>query len=330
MVSCRPDGGSVRSLLFVLRDYEYLSPLASGDVAVDGIDLVLSRDASALDRVLTDTSVHGGELSLSRHIKRVADGDHSFVGIPFFTTGTFRQRGFFVRRDSGLRTLGDLAHKRIGTNEWPATANTWARAALREAGVRVDEIHWWIGSVDGTAGKVTQEQDRLPGYVQRAPADRTLGDMLLVGDLDALMCPRPPKGFYDANSTVVRLLPDYKKEEADYFSRTKIRPIAHMVGVRRHVYDEQPGVIAILYRALEDSKRMWQARLWRLADALPWLLPALEETRAAFGQDWAPNGVEPNRNILQTLLDEALAQGLIANEVRVEALFPEFQKVAGP
>jgi 4,5-dihydroxyphthalate decarboxylase len=302
-----------------------LSPLAAGDVAVNGINLVLKRDANALDRVLMDPSVHGGELSLGRHIKRVADGDRSFVGIPFFTTGTFRQRGFFVRRDGSLRTLTDLAGRRIGTNEWLATGNTWARAVLRDAGVRVDEIHWWVGSVDGEPGKATQQQDTLPPHVRRASSDRTLCDMLLAGDLDALMCPRPPKEFYAAGSAIVRLLPDYQKEERDYFARTGLRPVAHIVGVRRHVYDESPEVIETAYRALEASKRLWQTRLWRLGDALPWLLPALEETRAAFGPDWSPNGVEPNRNTLETLLAEERAQGLISKEVRVEELFAEFQ-----
>jgi hypothetical protein len=57
-------------------------------------------------------------------------------------------------------------------------------------------------------------------------------------------------------------------------------------------------------------------------------LPALEETRAAFGRDWSPNGVASNRRVLQTLLDEERAQGLIAGEVRVDQLFPEFQKIA--
>jgi 4,5-dihydroxyphthalate decarboxylase len=122
------------------------------------------------------------------------------------------------------------------------------------------------------------------------------------------------------------LLPDYQTEEKSYFARTHIRPVAHIVGVRRQVYDESPDVIKTVYSALEDSKRMRQVRLWRLADALPWLPPALEDTRAAFGPDRSPNGVESNRHILQALLDEERAQRLISEDVRVDQLYPEFQK----
>ena len=184
-----------RRVTFMMRDYDYLSPLACGDLTAEGLDLVLMRDTSnALDRTLADSSIDGGELSLGRHIQRLADGDHSFVGIPFFPAGGFRQRTFFVRRGSSLRSLSELAKKRIGTNEWPATGTIWSRAVLREAGVNLEEVQWWIGSVDGARGKVTQEQDVLPSCARQAPADRTLTEMLLAGELDALMCPRPPGG----------------------------------------------------------------------------------------------------------------------------------------
>ncbi len=147
----------VRRVTFVMRDYDYLSPLACGDVTVEGLDLALTRDtANALDRTLTDSSVDAGKLSLGRHIQRLADGDHSFVSIPFFPAGGVRQRTFFVRQGSGLQSFSDLVKKRIGTNEWPATGTTWSRAVLRDAGVKLEEIQWWIGSVDGAPGKVTQ------------------------------------------------------------------------------------------------------------------------------------------------------------------------------
>jgi len=323
--SRQPSRGRGRgTLTLVLRDYEYLSPLASGDIAAQAVQFTLERDANALDRTLTDSSVDAGELSLGRHIQRIASGDDGFVGIPFFTAGTFRQRGFFVKRSSNLRSFPDLAKKRIGTNEWPATGSTWARAVLRDAGVRLNEIQWWVGSVDGAPGKATQERDELPPNVRSAPDDRTLRDMLLAGDLDALMCPRPPKDFYGPEGMIARLLPDYKAVEAEYFRRTGIRPVAHIVGVRRSLYDSVPWILASLYRMLEESKAVWQARLWRLADALPWLLPDLEETLAIFGQDWLPKGGEPNRHTLHALLVEHQAQGLLSTRMTVEDLFPEF------
>lgn len=313
-------------LTLLMKDYDFLAPLAAGDVTAEGADLTLRRDtAGALDRTLADASVHAGELSFSRHIQRLAASDHSFVGIPFFPTRAFRQRCFFVRRDSGLHRFADLAKKRIGTNEWPASGNTWSRAILRDAGVRIEEIQWWVGTVDGAPSN--RPQGSLPAYVRPAPADRTLRDMLLDGELEALMCPIPPKGFYEANSPIVRLVPDFRKAEQEYFRRTGICPLQHVVGVRRHVYEREPGVLKALYGVLEQSKLAWQASRRRLADTLPWTLAEIEETTALMGEDWHPNGVEPNRRTIQAFLDEQVAQRLIANPPTVDALFAEFQQV---
>src|SRR5687768_16135573 len=120
------------TVTLVIKDYDHLAPLSAGDVVAEDLDLRLDRDTpGALDRTLDDPSVHVGELSFARHLARLSQDDHSFVGIPIFPTRAFRQRCFFVRRDSDLCALKDLAGKRIGTNEWPATGNTWSRALLR-------------------------------------------------------------------------------------------------------------------------------------------------------------------------------------------------------
>jgi len=310
-----------------MKNYDYLAPLACGDVAAEGIDLTLGRDtAGALDRTLNDPSVHAGELSFSRHIHRLAASDRSFVGIPFFPTRAFRHRCFFVRRDSGLRAFADLAKKRIGTNEWPASGNTWSRAILRGAGVKIEEIQWWVGPVDGAPSG--RPQGALPAHARPAPAGRTLREMLLDGELDALMCPTPPKGFYEKNSPIVRLVPDFRKAEQDYFRRTGISPVQHIVGVRREVFDRDPWVAKSLYAALEQSKLAWQASRRRLAETLPWTLAEIEEATALIGEDWYPNGVESNRKIMQAFLDEQVAQGLIAKPPSVDSLFAEFEQAA--
>jgi hypothetical protein len=190
-----------RPIALLMKDYDYLAPLACGDVTAEGLALKLTRDTpGALDRTLNDPSVQASELSFSRHVHRLAAGDRSFVGIPFFAYRAFRHRCFFIRRDDGPRDFADLAGKRIGTNEWPASGNTWSRALIREAGVKIEEIHWWVGSVDGaaskrpqgtlpplcpgrTAGSVTAghasrrraRRPNVPGFPQRGTTLRTAG-----------------------------------------------------------------------------------------------------------------------------------------------------------
>lgn len=313
------------SITLLMKDYDFIQPLAAGDVKAEGIDLTFVRDtAGALDRTLSDAAVDAGELSFSRHIHRLAASDDSFVGMPVFPTRLYRHRCFFVRRDSRLRGFADLARKRIGTNEWPASGNTWSRALLRDAGVKIEEIQWLVGTVDGKPS--ARPQGILPAYVRPAPPDRTLRDMLVDRELDALMCPVPPNDFYAPNSPIVRLIPDFRAAEQEYVRRTGISQVQHIVGVRRAVYDRDPWVLKSLYETLEQSKRRWQDGRRRLTDTLPWTLAEIEEATALFGQDWHPSGVEPNRKSIHAFLEEQFAQGLIATRLSVDQIFPEFRQ----
>jgi len=100
--------------------------------------------------------------------------------------------------------------------------------------------------------------------------------MLLDGELDALMCPVPPKGFYAPNSRIVRLVQDYKKAEREYFRRTGIYPVQHIIGVRHDVFRRDPWIAKSIYAALERSKIAWQKNWRQLAETLPWTLAEIE------------------------------------------------------
>jgi len=316
--------GQVRVRL-VTKNYDHLAPLACGDVVAEGIALDFERDTDgALDRTLADASIDAGELSLSRHLSRLARKDDSFVGIPVFLCRYFHHRCFFVRRDSGLSRFEQLAGKRIGTNEWPATGNTWSRAVLRHHGVRIEDIAWWVGSIDGRPAN--RPQGVLPPNV-RAETGRTLLSMLLAGELDALMFAYPPKGFYEKDSPVVRLLPDYREQEMRYFRETGLYPPSHLVGVRRRLYEKHPWVLRSLFNAFDESKRRWEASRRKLTDTTPWLLTEFEDMAAVRGGDWSPYGVAPNRSMVQAMCDEQFAQGLNAERLDAAIAFPEFEAV---
>lgn len=311
-------------LTLLTKYYDYLAPLACGDVSANSLDLQYYRDTSdifgALDRTLADPTIEAGELSFSRHLLRIAQGDYSFVAIPFFAVRGFRHRCFFVSRGSNLRSLTDLAGRRVGTNEWPATGNTWSRAAIHERGVPINQIQWFVGSVDGIPS--SRPQGALPAYAQSVSQNQTLKDLLLKGELDALMCPEPPNVFYQRNSPIVRLFEDYRTAEQDYYRRTKVYPAHHVIGVRRETFQRSPWVLQSLYQALEEAKKSWLANLRQITDMLPWL--AMEETQAVLGQDWNPSGVDPNRIMVQTLCDELLAQDLVDRPIDPATVFLDF------
>ncbi len=312
------------AITLLMRDHDYLAPLYGGDVVPEGIRLTIDR-ATPMTRAYTDASILAAELSFSRFLIGLSNGDRTFVGIPFFPIRAFRHRCFFVRRDGGLNDVKQLHGKRIGTNGWQDTGNTWTRAVLREHGVRIDQIHWLVGPVDDQ--NPTNPQGDFPPHVRPAPAGRSLRDMLLSGDLDAVMCPVPPKGFYAADGKMVRLIPDYRRAEQEYYRRTGIFPPHHIVGLRRDIFERSPQIAPALYRALDQARLLWQQRRFYYAELTPWVLAELEETTSLMGDDWKPSGVRANRKGIEGLCAEEYAQGLIERPIDPAVVFAEFEAV---
>lgn len=314
-------------LTVLMKDYDHIAPLVAGDIPVPDIDLTIERETeNALDRTLADESVDVGELSFSRHLIRLANDDHSFVGIPVFPTQVFRERCFFTLADNGMNALHQLAGKRVGTNEWPATGNTWSRAALRERGVDIESIDWVVAPINDPDYDM-RPQGELPPHVSFPDDGRTLRDELLTGELDALMCPRPPTGLYDPDSPIVRVLEDYRAAERAYYERTGLFPTHHLMGIRRPVFEANPWIAKTLYEAFEAAKNQWFQRRRRLTDTTPWLLPEIEETTALMGHDWLPFGIDANEREIATLCREEYEQGLIDSPLAPGDVFAEYREL---
>ncbi len=269
----------------VTRSYDQLMPLACGDVVAEGIDLQLDR-RTPIQQFMVDPAYQAGEMSFSQYLIRTSQGEQDFVGLPLFVMRGFRHRCFFVLRNSGLQSLKDLAGKRVGTNGWPDSGNTWSRAALREQGVGIDEIEWWVGPADDPAYDSLGHRPRLtlPSNVYYAAAGQTLQDMLLDGELDAMMCPWPPRAFHEPGSQIVRLMPNFRQVEQEYARRLGFYPAHHIIALRRQVLEQEPWVARSLYQAFEQSRIQAQENRRFLADTTPWLLADIEEACRGAGR----------------------------------------------
>jgi len=307
------------------RDYDFVAPLALGDVAPDGIDLTLIRTFGALERVMRDPAVHGGEASFGRHVQRVAAGDGSFVGLPAFIMREFRHRCFFVRRDHGWTDMAQLAGARIGLDAWPASGNTWTRALLRDHGVALPGLRWVVGPVN--PGDAPTAPDVLPPGVERQPAGRVLRDLLLAGELDALVSAWPPAGFDEPDSPITRLYVDFRAAEREYYRRTRIYPAHHIVVLRRELVDRHPAVVPSLYAAFVEARRRADQSRRLLHESSAWLLADLEEEAALLGRDFEPYGYRENRAMVAAFCGEQLSQGLIDRPLDPDLVFADFERL---
>ncbi len=317
------------AITLMIRDYDFVSPLVCGDLAVEGIDLTVDR-SDDMDTPKADQSIHAVELSFSRYLIDFAEGNFEFVGIPVFVCRSFRHRCFFVKKGSDIRSFKDLEGKRVGTDFFPATGNTWSRAAMSEQGVALDKIEWWEGSIDESYAPIEKPSEISPfspNQELKTLSERKLEDMLIDGELDALMCSSPPERFYDDNSQIVRLLADFKSEEQAYYRRTGVNPGHHIMGLRRSVFEQDPSIATRLYTALNQAMAIWMERRLYLAETSAWVLADIEESMAVLGRDWQPNGIKANQKMIKTLCDEEYSQGIIAAPLDSASVFADFEKI---
>ena len=122
---------------------------------------------------------------------------------------------------------------------------------------------------------------------------RSLNEMLEAGELDAFIGTNTPACY--KTGVVKRLLPDFHEREKDYFRRTGIHPIMHLVAIKREIYEKNPWIAPSLYRAFNDAKNDAWSHLTHSGahvSMLPFIYYNVMEARETMGEDPWPYGVE--------------------------------------
>jgi 4,5-dihydroxyphthalate decarboxylase len=245
--------------------------------------------------------------------------------VPAFLSRAFRHTAIYVRTDR-IKAPADLKGKRVGVSEYQLTANVWARALLEdEFGVKPSDIHWIRGGLE-EPGRLEKIPIKLPPDVQLedAPAGATLSAMLADGAIDAFIGPRVPSCFERGHPHVGWLFPDPIAAASDYYARTGIFPIMHIVGVRRALVDRHPWLPAAVLKAFEQAKAVALARLGDTSATkvtMPFVEEQLKRVRDLMGPDYWSYGVAANRKVLDTFLHHHHAQGLSSRRLAIDELF---------
>jgi 4,5-dihydroxyphthalate decarboxylase len=157
----------------------------------------------------------------------------------------------------------------------------------------------------------------------KIPEDKSIDQMLVDGEVDAVLHPDLIDPIVNRNPNVGRLFPDYKAEEIAYYKRTGIFPIMHVMGIRREIVERHSWIPVELYKAFEEAKsiamkRMENPRIVPLA----WYREAWEEQEEILGADpWQYGMTDLNRNNLETLVGYSYEQGLIKKKPTLDELF---------
>ena len=314
--------------------YDRTEALRTGDVGVEGVELTYLAIESPQDiftRMVRNGAFDAAEMSLAYYVTRVARGDFPFRAIPVFPSRMFRHGYIYVNRDAGIRTPKDLEGRKIGLWDYHHTAAVWIRGMLsHDHGVRPETIEWLEGGVNAPRKADPTMHLRPDGNisVRFIGEDRNLNDMLAAGEIDGLLGAVKPDSF-GRNSAVVRLFPDVRAVEKDYFRRTGIFPIMHTLVIREALHREHPWVAENLYDAFERAKAWARGHTsfpGTLRYMLPWLQNDLEEIAETFGGDPWPYGVDANRATIEAFLGYMVEQGFVE---RVPPLTDLFLPISG-
>ena len=316
------------SLSIAMGNYDRTRAIVDGRVKIDGVDPIpmLLSPEEMFFRAFRHQAFDGSELSLSSYSISVARGDAHYVAIPVFLSRAFRHTSVYIRTDKGIDRPEDLKGKRIGIAEYQLSANVWVRGILEEDfGVKPSDVTWVRGGMD-TPGRPEKIKVDLPSDVEviAAPEGATLNQMLADGEIDGFIGPRWPRCFAEGHPNVGRLFSDSVSAAEDYYSRTKIFPIMHVLGIRRSIANEHPWLPGALLKGFSQAKALAQEALQDTSATkvtMPFVEDNLNRAQALMGTDPWTYGLPGNEHVLDRFLSHHHAQGLSPRRVAVDELF---------
>ncbi|HEU4343602.1 MAG TPA: ABC transporter substrate-binding protein [Candidatus Binatia bacterium] len=308
-------------LTLACGDYEIIRALKEGAVQPDGIELtVLTEMTSDVRhwRMIRNREFDVAELSMSNYLTARFNA-LPLTAIPVFLHRRFRHGFVFLNASKGIGKPADLIGRKVGLRNFSATANLWIRGILEhEHQLPHRRIQWF--KQDEEEVEFTPPKDLS---LTRIPSGKDVEEMLVAGELDALIHPDLIQPILRKDRRVTRLFPNYKEVEMEYYKRTGIFPIMHTTAIKQEVVDRHPWVPINLMRAFAEAKTAAYKRLENpRVVPLAWFRHALEEQEEFLGMDpWEYGLTEKNRKNLEALMQYSLEQGLIGRKMALDDLF---------
>jgi 4,5-dihydroxyphthalate decarboxylase len=222
-----------------------------------------------------------------------------FTALPVFLTRGFHHRAVLAREPGDPKSLEG---KRVGVNRgYTVTTGVWARGILATRhGVDIESITWVRSDIEHVA------EYEPPANVEDLEAGRDVGEAVLAGELAAAV------GDVKADG-LVPLLADAQEAAEREARERRTWPVNHLVVVKDELLAKHPDLATALFEAFERAKDVY------VEDGE--LEPLHARAAELVGGDPLPYGVDPNRAMIEELLDHAVAQRILRRRPAVEELF---------
>ncbi|GLR86086.1 hypothetical protein [Bradyrhizobium iriomotense] len=275
----------------VLGSHPHVQALKSGELRSDRFDLDFieyTPTNTAFKPMVREQAFDVCEMAIVTYLMAKAHGK-PLVLLPATMLGRFQHGYALYNPERGTLGPSDLEGKRVGIRSFTTTTGAWIRGILaNDYGVNLDNMKW-----------ITFEDPHVAEYVdttERAPKDKKILQMLLDGELDAVL------GETSNDPRLKPLFPDPAAEAAAWYARRGAVPVNHLVVVTEALAKSRPDVVSGVYDLLKAGKA---------------------KAGAPASPDLLPFGVEANRKPLELIIDYAYQQALIPHRFAVEELFDD-------
>ena len=314
------------------RPYDGIMPIVLGEASIPNVEIKTTLDFNVprVFGMLFKGEVDVSEMSLAELIYYTSRGKADFVALPVFPSRVFRHSFFFLNPTSGITGPKDLNGRKLGFQRWVQTAGVWMRGTLvDDYGVSPAQTEWFVNAThhweDGSEEEVVPRDGSTIRRYATPPRDGLEASCaaLIDGEVDVVGITENQAPALLADGRPRRLFEDFQAVEEDYFRRTGIFPIMHLLAMRSSLAQEHPDLPGELFRLFSRSKGMAHTAAGRLPSwSLAWKDRYLQDERATFGGDLWPFGLEANRNVLDTFLGYCWREGIAARQLKAEELFP--------
>ncbi len=297
-------------------DYHRTRPLLNGAVTMPGIKPSFTTALPGevcLRPVYEEFDV--AEMSLSWYAMARDRGEPVYA-LPIFPMRMLVHPYYSCRAGAGIAQPKDLIGRRVGMDRYRLTIGLWARGVLHDDyGVAPEQVHWVTGEPEGAGFE-------LPASVQLTMAGKDAEQMLLDGDVDALISPNVPEAFRAGDPRIQRLFPNTREVVQAHFDRTKTFAITHTVVVREGLLMKEPWIADRLIAAFEEADRLARKEYeYPKRLSFPSAPLILEEEEQRFGKNPWQHGLAANRHTLETFMRYAHEQGYTKRRLAVDDAF---------
>jgi len=265
----------------------------------------------AFRRMVRSSEFDVCELAFTTYLCAKSHGK-PLTAIPIFPARVFHHGAVLVNTKAGIRNPKDLEGKTVGVHRgYTVTTGVWARSILQhEYGVDLKKITWLL------SGDEHVQEFRPPANVVPIEKGKTLEDMLASCEIPAAV------NIELDHPNVKSLIPNPSEAGFEALRTRGHYPINHTVVVRDELLNAHPDLAADLFHAFVEAKRRYVERLKSDQIATPSKTDQMyKRVMHITGADPLPYGVEPNRQMIEAVMQYAVEQEILTAPFTMDALF---------